>query len=201
MDYKQVNDYEQLYLIGENDDDSTNIIFQKYKPIVISLANKYYAKMNYHCGDLEDFIQEGYIGLARAIQAFKEQHNVLFYTFVLVCVERQLKAFCRKFSASKYEPFINSISMDYEQDENLNYFNLYKDESIINNPSEYLEKNMTYEKLIHFKNNLDLKHSLIFELRYNGFRYKEIAQLLDMPVRTVESCMTSCKKKLIELTN
>ena len=71
MDYKHVNDYEKLYLIGENDEDSINLIYEKYKPIVVSLAKKYYAKMNYHCGELDDFIQEGYIGLDRAIRSFK----------------------------------------------------------------------------------------------------------------------------------
>ena len=61
MNYREINDYEQLYLIKENDDDSFNLVFQKYRPIIISLAKRYYKKVNYHYCELDDLIQEGYI--------------------------------------------------------------------------------------------------------------------------------------------
>ena len=40
MDYKNINDYEQLYLIRENDDEAKDTVFHKYKPIIISIASK-----------------------------------------------------------------------------------------------------------------------------------------------------------------
>lgn len=196
MDYKQVNDYEQLYLIGENDEDSINLIYEKYKPIVVSLAKKYYAKMNYHCGELDDFIQEGYIGLDRAIRSFKEYHNALFYTFSLICIERQIKGYCRSFLTLKNEYINNSLSIDLELEENLRLSDSICDNSILTNPDHYLQDSLMLEELIRFKNSLPLNQSLIFELRFNGFKYKEISTLLEIPVSTVDNCIHICKKKL-----
>lgn len=196
MDYKNINDYEILYLIGENNEESINMIFDKYKPIVISIAKKYYEKMSYHCGELEDFIQEGYIGLDRAIKSFGEQKNVLFYTFSVVCIERQIRGFCRSFLALKNEYMNNALSIDYEVEENFRLLDSFQDDSLDSNPDDYLNELSFLNRLIRFKNNLTLKQSLIFELRYNGFKYKEISQLLDIPISTVDNCLHICRKKL-----
>lgn len=195
MDYKKINDYEQLYLISENDDNSIAIIYEKYKPIVSAIAKKYYSKTNYHCGDLDDFIQEGYIGLDRAIKSFKEGQNVLFYTFSLVCIERQIKGFCRSCFALKNENMINSISIEYEIEDNLKLMDFIPDETPCNNPNYYLDEKIVLDKLIQFKNNLPLRQSLVFELRYNGFKYKEISALLDIPISSVDNCLHICRQK------
>lgn len=192
-----MNDYETLYLIGEKDEESMSTIFEKYKPIIVSIANKYYMKMNYHCGDLDDFIQEGYIGLDRAIKSFGEQRNVLFYTFASVCIERQIRGFCRSFLSMKNEYINHALSMDFELEENLKLMDSFSDSSILSNPDQYLDETLQYDKLIEFKHNLPIKQSLIFELRYNGFKYKEISTLLDIPVSTVDNCLHTCKKKLV----
>lgn len=196
MNYKNVNDYETLYLIGENDEDSMNRLFRKYKPIIISIAKKYHSKMNYHCGELEDFIQEGYIGLNRAIKSFGECRNVLFYTFSVVCIERQIKSYCRSFLSLKNEHINNALSMDFELEENLKLLDSFCDDSVSSNPDLYIEETIVLNDLIHFKNSLSWKQGLIFELRYNGFKYKEISKLLDIPISTVDNCLHICRKKL-----
>lgn len=196
MEYKKINDYEKLYLIKENDDIAIDTIFEKYKPIIYSIAKKYYSKMNYHCGDLEDFIQEGYIGLDNAIKSFNEKQNVLFYTFSLICIERQIRGFCRSFLTLKNEYLNKSLSIEQEFEENLTIKDIIKDETINNNPYTYIEEVQLYNKLIKFKNNLPLRQSLIFELRFNGFKYREISILLDIPMSSVDNCLHLCREKL-----
>ena len=93
--YKNINDYEQLYLIRENDEEAKEIIFRKYKPIIISIANKYYDNLKDKC-ELQDLIQEGYIGLSRAIDSYSENCNALFYTFACICISRQILSFFKK---------------------------------------------------------------------------------------------------------
>lgn len=41
MDYKQVNDYEVIYMIKENDEEARNLLIRKYKPIINKISNKY----------------------------------------------------------------------------------------------------------------------------------------------------------------
>src|SRR5574344_253362 len=161
--YNNLNDYEQLYLISENDDYAKELIFKKYKPIVISIANKYYSYMKGRY-DIEDFIQEGYIGLNRAINSFSEDKDALFYTFSIVCIERQIQSYFRKICALKNFHFNNSYSLDIDIDGSL-ISNSLAEENDINDP--FVNSTITYfnEYLIKFKNNLSLKQSCVFELR------------------------------------
>ena len=56
-----MNDYEVLYLISEDMDVSYDILYQKYLPIIKSLAKKYFRFASLHGGEYQDLIQEGYI--------------------------------------------------------------------------------------------------------------------------------------------
>ena len=82
MDYKNINDNEILYLISDNNDEYKNILFEKYKPIVLSVA-KTYMKVNTDTVlDYDDLVQIGFLGLNNAIRFYKEE-NSLFFTFVV----------------------------------------------------------------------------------------------------------------------
>lgn len=200
MDYKNINDYEQLYLISENNDTARELIFEKYKPIIISIANKYYKTLSKKRIDMDDLIQEGYIGLSNAINSFQEQVNVCFYTFCVVCIERQIRCYCRKYTAGKNEIINTSYSFDAQNDENdLFNIDIKDDELSIRNPEIYISNTLVYEKLINFKNDLPLKQSLVFELRYNGFKYKEIAKLLDISINSVDSYIHIFKEKFTNI--
>ncbi len=192
--YKNVNDYEQLYLVSENDDSANAMLFDKYKPIVISIAKKYYSYANERY-ELDDFIQEGYIGLSKAISSFNESCNVLFYTFAIVCIERQIKSYHRKNNSLKSHFFDTAYSLDAEYDACL-LSDTIEDVHDSNNPFVNFNINSINTDLIIFKNNLDIRNSMIFELRYNGFKYKEISTLLDIPIGIVDNCIHFCKNKL-----
>lgn len=194
--YKNINDYEQLYLISENED-SKSILYDKYRPIVLALAEKYYSCINSKA-DIEDFIQEGYIGIENAIKSFKDSAGVLFYTFCTVCIERQIQSYYRKLTNKKNEMLNKSYSLDIEFDD-FSLIETVKDDKYINNPEDYINDNDLYNKLIKFKNDLDFKYSLVFELRANGFKYSEISKLLGISISTSENYMRYCKLKLKQL--
>lgn len=192
--YKNINDYEQLYLVSENDDDAKENIFNKYKPIIISIAKKYQKYTNNRF-EIDDLIQEGYIGLNRAIDSFNEKQGVLFYTFSVVCIERQIKSYYRSYKTLKNQNFYNSYSLDMEIDD-MRLGNIIEDKSTVNNPTLYLDNNYLNKKLIDFKHSLSIRHSMVFELRYNGFKYREIAELLDISISIVDNSVHYCKEKL-----
>lgn len=78
MQYKDINDYEVLYLIGENQLEEKDIIFKKYKPILISISQKYYMRLRDKKIEYDDLYQEAMIGLNYAIDHFKEQKTISF---------------------------------------------------------------------------------------------------------------------------
>ena len=193
--YKNINDYEQLYLIRENDDEEAkDIIFSKYKPIVLSIAKKY---CNHTInGEIDDFIQEGYIGLYRAICSFNEKENTLFYTFCVICIERQIRSYFRRFSTAKNKIYTSHYSLDYDF-EDLSFEEVIADNKNID-PKLLIER-LDYNKMItRFKHSLDFKYSLVFELRCNGFKYREISKLLDIPISSVDNYVHVCKYRLRE---
>lgn len=191
--YKNINDYEQLYLIKENDDDARNLIFEKYKPIVLALAKKMFLENKQI--ELDDLIQEGYIGLNKAVNAFDENKNILFYTFSIICIQRQMKCLIKRHTTQKNYADNNSISLDLECDDT-SLYNYINDERIGNNPIESAEISFYYAMLINFKNTLDPDLSQVFELRFNGFKYKEISNLLQIGVSSVDNYIHTIKERL-----
>lgn len=79
--YKDINDYELLYLIAENNEVAYNNIYDKYDNIIKIEAKKYYRKCKYLGFSLEDLYQVGLYGFGLALSNYIEQEGVLFYTY------------------------------------------------------------------------------------------------------------------------
>lgn len=188
MQYKDINDYEVLYLIGENQLEEKDIIFKKYKPILISISQKYYMRLRDKKIEYEDLYQEAMIGLNYAIDHFKEQKNNIFYSYAVLCISSRLKTYVNSYLNSKNKFLNDSISLDDDSDNNLDSV------SSIRFCDNFI---YFYERLINFKNNLDNKKSQVFELKYNGLSNKDISILLDLSVKYVYYCVCSIKSKLI----
>ncbi len=184
MDYKKINDYEVLYMIRENSEDARDILYEKYLPILKKLASSYYARNKNLGADYDDYFQEAVIAFYRAISSYDEAKNALFYTYVSSVVRKHLLSFVRSLSVKK-NTTLNECSYD---------------EAILYNAEDKTsssEKEMD-EQLLNIKNDFDIKYSTVFELRFNGFSYREIANLLDIPMSTVQSRVNKIKKTLRE---
>ncbi len=176
MNYKKYNDYELIYMVRENDDDSRGILFQKYQPVLNNIAHEYYQRFPHYGFDFDDFIQEANIAFQRSIIHYNEKKDSSFYTFSILCVRRALLSFCRKITNSKKNISnidlvdINDCSVsDISQD----IFRYFENKEI---------ENMMRIVILE----LPLEVSSIFELKLNGFTYHEIGILLDIPSSTVE---------------
>lgn len=192
MDYKTVNDYEILYMIKEKDDYAQDVMFSKYKPIIMNIAAKYINSVKKRGADYEDLIQEGYIGLNNAINSYRESCDSLFYSYACLCIERQMIVFCRNLSSKKHEVLSNSCF-----DENTYFCQVSTD--IYSNPEEFNFNQLEKDKFLRYKNYFDLDYSCIFELRYNGFKYNEISKLLDLSISTIDGRLSKIRKTLQRL--
>ena len=103
MNYKQYNDYELIYMIRENDEESKGIMYKKYYPIIRTLAAEFYGRYSNYGYDLEDFVQEGCIFFFHALSTYDEQKDNLFYSYCLIIVKRGLLSFCRNISRTGKE--------------------------------------------------------------------------------------------------
>ena len=178
MNYNQ-NDNELIYLIGEDNDQYRNILFDKYRPIICSIVNDYYNNYKSINIDYDDLYQEGLIGFNNAINTYNFNDSI-FYTYASLCIKRSVISYIRKFFYKKNEIF-NNILDD-------SYFNCY----FVFDSDIFLSSMYEYE-YTYLKNCLNDDESIIFELKYNGFSNNEISKLLDCSISRI--CRIVCKIK------
>lgn len=186
MKYKDYNDYELIYMVREQDEGSYGILFQKYLPIIKRIAYDYYNSYNTYGYDLDDFIQEGYLGFQKAILSYDENKDILFYTFVTLCIHRKIINFCKR------------ISCDRKNISNVNYVDC--DEVPLVDSSLGMDTLLSFQEL--FSDVWDviytfpIEYTSVFELRMNHFRYSEISQLLDVSTRKAEFMVRRIMNKI-----
>lgn len=187
MDYKDVNDYELIYRIRENDDeDSVNVLVKKYEPLIARCASKYYVKAKYYGVELSDLIQEGRIAVMKALNSYDADNTTLFYTYVTVCINRHLITYCRNLSSNKHIALNCNVG-----DECLDVFGDLRYE-----PFSCLNFSYDEDAIKEKMYALDFIDSNIFELRYNGFSYKEIGELLGVSNSIVSRRLCKIRKTL-----
>ena len=173
MDYKKYNDNELIYMVQENDEVYADILLNKYSPIIYKLSIEYYNKYNGYIYEVDDFYQEALSAFYKAINTYNSDKGVLFYTFVVVCIKRALSSFGRLLSTD----ISNNIDIDKVE---------YCIEDTNENPLVRESYRGLEEVLKNVIFSLSIEAGSILELRINGFTYKEISKLLDIPISSVE---------------
>ena len=181
----EYNDYELVYMVKE-DEEALNYMIKKYEPLFRSFAYSFVKKHKYKGLDPEDIVQHLRITLCYAIDRYDSQRDVLFYSFLLTCLKRSVANFTRK-QLNKPDCY-NYMDLD-------NYDNLEEFKSSFDMYDYYIDSE--YEKeIINFKNSLSTLDAQIFELRYNGFSYGDIASLLEINEKKVDNQLLKIRKKL-----
>ena len=90
MNYDKLNDYELINLAKESDDESKNIIIEKYMPLINKMASKMFVFCKNNGLEKSDLIQEGMIALTNAIENFDNTKDTIFYTYATACIQRKL---------------------------------------------------------------------------------------------------------------
>lgn len=198
--YQEYNDYELLNYVAEKNEDANNILFKKYEPLIISLATKMIKYVPSSGLEINDMIQEGMLGLSNAIEYFKVSKETLFYTYAKTCIERKMIDLVISTRRLKHRALNESVPiLDEENEIDLNY--LISDSD--NNPENILVKEEDEKELFEQANKVltDLEMQ-VFELKLNGFEYKEIAEILELDYKKVDNALRRIKVKLKkELTN
>ena len=187
MNYKNINDYELINLVDDSDEIYQKIIYSKYEPLVNNMAYKY---SQISSCEYEDLKQEAYIALCKSLRTYKPNRESIFYTYVCKCINNRLIDCIKNVNRRN----LKTVSIYNQINNNIIIF-----DNISAGDTTYMnidEMNMN-ENLIHFKNDLSSIESLIFELKYNGFKYKEIANLLDINMSKVNNSLRNIRKKLV----
>ncbi|MBQ1495745.1 MAG: sigma-70 family RNA polymerase sigma factor [Bacilli bacterium] len=200
--YNNENDYELLYLVSENNDEARDIFYNKYENIIKIKALKYKKYVESMGYDYNDILQEGRLGLTNAINSFKEHKDVKFYTFANLCIDRQLATFIRDISRDKHKLLNTSISLDSTTNSvGRPLTEIILDEKNVDPELSFIEaeeKEELYNKIDELLTNSEKD---VFDLRVQGFSYKEIASILDITPKAVDGTISRIKNKLSNIIN
>ena len=188
MDYKNINDYELVYRIREDfDDDSVEMMIKKYEPIICNCAKKYIQFIRRYGFEMDDLVQIGRMAVAKAVKSFDQDKGVTFYTYVTVCIERNFMTCCRNLSVKKNQPLNYCLSDEY-------LYNVRDDSA---NTCGFVTESVELENIFALvREKFNFVDNSIFELRYNGFSYREISELLDVSFSFVDSRLCKIRKTL-----
>ena len=192
MEYKDFNDYELLDYIAEGNEEANNIIIKKYEPLINKIAIKMLGFCKNNGLEKSDLVQEGMIGLNHAIERYHEQKDVLFYTYAKKCIERKIISVVISSNRNKNKILNESIS--YDDDENL-LLKFIKSQT----PSpeeEILNLELEEDLLQRIKVILTDLEEQVFTLLISGFKYKEIAQILDKDEKSIDNAIQRIKTKI-----
>ena len=192
MNYKDYNDYELLDYIAENNEDANNIMYKKYEPLIYKTAKRMY-KYGKKVGlELNDLIQEGMLGLSKAIDTFDENGETMFYTYAKICIERKIISAVVVSSRNHQKVLNESISIDAAFSD-LEY--AFKNDT--SNPEKILINEEKLNELKAKANDCLTDFELqVFDLKASGFNYKEIAELLDKEPKAIDNAIQRIKNKL-----
>ena len=195
--YNDDNDFELLYLVSENNEDAKDMFYDKYESIIKMKASKYKKYVESMGYDFNDILQEGRLGLTNAINAYRDQKDVRFYTFANICIDRQLVTFIRSISRDKHKLLNNSVSLDSTTNSvGRPLTEIILDDKNIDPELSFIEEEEREELYKKIEEKLTTIEKDVFDLRVQGFSYKEISSILDITPKAVDGCITRIKNKL-----
>ena len=144
-EYTQMTDEKLIENIKRDDQTALNCLMERYNDIVNMKANKFFMIG----AEKEDIIQEGMIGLYKAIKSFDTQKQNSFKTFANMCIERQLITAVKNSNRQKHIPLNSSISLNsaaYEDNEDMDKMDVL-DIKALNDPSDIVADREYFENM------------------------------------------------------
>ena len=195
--YKSAKD-EELVLMAQNGDDAAQeYLLDKYKSLVRAKSRAYFLIG----ADSEDIIQEGMIGLYKAVRDYNEEKNASFRSFAELCVNRQMITAIKAATRQKHQPLNSYVSLNkpvYEEESEQTYMDFLQSSSdSLLNPEALLigqeNKSFLEDQMV---KNLSSFETRVLVLYLQGRSYFEIANVLDKPEKSIDNALQRVKKKL-----
>lgn len=189
--YEQMTDEQLIRMLRDGDSKIIDYLMDKYKNMVRKEANAMYLLG----GENDDLIQEGMIGLFKAVQDYDLEQDNSFFSFAKLCITRQMYSAIEASKRKKHGP-LNSYISFYEKGEDQNTLLETMEAGGESNPEELLVS-QEYAQILQNKleeSLSDLENRVLY-LHLLGTDYKTIAKLLDKSSKTVDNALQRIKNK------
>lgn len=193
--YKEYTDEKLVYFAQNDDGDAEEYLIRKYMDMVRGKAHVYFMVG----ADREDVMQEGMIGMIKAIRGYKENKQASFQTFAEICINRQIITAIKRAARLKHSPLNTSVSFNKpisDQDPAKTLEEVLSSDSdtdpealfLLKEDMDYIEGNGS-----EIFSDLELT---VWNEYLNGKSYVEIAQLTGKSAKAIDNAIQRTKRKL-----
>ena len=198
--YENISDEQLIEEIRLGDNEAQNYLLEKYRNVVNMKANRFFLIG----AEDDDMIQEGMIGLFKAIQSFDLEKNNSFKTFANLCIERQLITAIKSSNRQKHIPLNSYFSLNltaYDENEDTEVIDIL-DANIVEDPLETITKREYREFLENkIEQNLSSFEKKVLNRYIQGESYIDIATRLEAPVKAIDNAIQRIRKKATKCLN
>ncbi|NBD28252.1 RNA polymerase sporulation sigma factor SigH [Paenibacillus glycinis] len=195
LDFDCKTDEDVVEMVREGDGEALEYLINRYKNFVRAKARSYFLIG----ADREDIVQEGMIGLYKAIRDFKGDKLASFKAFAELCITRQIITAIKTATRQKHIPLNSYVSLDkpiYDEDSDRTLLDVIcgtrvsDPEELIINQEEFVGLE---DKMSEILSDLERK---VLMLYLDGKSYQEIAVDLDRHVKSIDNALQRVKRKL-----
>ncbi len=199
-DYTQMTDEKLIENIKNEDQNAFNCLVERYNDLVNMKASKFFMAG----AEKDDMVQEGMIGLYKAVKSYVPQKQNSFKTFANMCIERQLITAVKNSNRQKHIPLNSSVSLNasaYDDNEDVDRIDILNIKTL-NDPSDIIA-NQEYFKDIQekIKENLSEFELMVLNEYEKGKSYAAIAEKLNAKTKSVDTAIQRIRKKANKIKN
>lgn len=192
--YKDMSDESLITLIKAGDSHAQNFLLEKYSNLVNVKATKFFLVG----GENDDIVQEGMIGLYKAIKAFDGEKENSFKTFANLCIERQLITAIKMSNRQKHIPLNSSFSLNvsaFEENDDTSVLEVL-DTKTVEDPLDTITKREYFTSVEDtLDKNLSKFEKDVLDLFVQGDSYIDIATKLKSTAKSVDNAIQRIRKK------
>ena len=193
--FNELTDEAIVEYAREGSTEAAEYLIHKYKNFVRSKARSYFLVG----ADREDIIQEGMIGLYKAIRDFRSDKQVYFRSFAELCVTRQIITAIKTATRQKHIPLNSYVSLNkpiYDEESDRTIMDVLSGNHIAD-PEEMIisreEMQDMESEMTGSLSDLEMKVLLSY---LDGRSYQEIADDLDRHIKSIDNALQRIKRKV-----
>lgn len=192
-EYQNLTDEQLIKRLRGGDKRIMDYILDKYKPLVLGKANA----MFLIGGDTDDLIQEGMIGLFKAIRDYKPDKEASFFHFAELCITRQLYSAVEASNRKKHVPLNTYVSFYSKTGEEGKSLAETLPTDVMDNPEQLI---IAQENLALFwedlKGRLSAMEREVLDEYLSGLNYRQIAEKLGKSPKAIDNALSRIKAKI-----
>jgi len=193
-----MTDNDILKEIRKGDSNAQDFLINKYKNLVKVKARTFFLMG----GDKEDIIQEGMIGLYKAIRDFNDTKNVSFYSFAELCIKRQIITAIKAATRQKHIPLNSYISLSKtisNEECEKEFIDLLIEEKITN-PEDLLIGREEKDYIeTHMEEVLSALECKVLYFYLQGRSYEEIAEEVSKDEKSIDNALQRVRRKVVKI--